>query len=466
MVGSKGNVGLTARLAGFYVGLDYENLPPQVIDRAKYFCLDHLGVAIRGSTTPSSAAMQDTVLGLAHQGSSVIMGTPLTTSPDYAALANGTSAHSLELDDVNNDSSLHPGVPTFPAAFACGDLQKVSGRDFITAITAGYDLMIRLGRTLDPSKHYARGFHPTGTCGVFGASIVASKLLHLGEEQTIWALGIAGSQAAGSLEFLAQGAWTKRFHAGWSAHSGVLAALLASHGFTGPTTILEGRHGFLRSYSDDVDLSKADEGLGDRFYITKVGIKPHSCCRYSQGPIDCILEIVERHHLQPHDVDGLTVGVLQAGFEVVASPEEQKRNPQNTVDAQFSMPFSAAVAIIYGRASLEEYTEEAVRSPEVAGLMARVKCVVDPALEVDYPSKWPAWVEIKTRDGRNLRADVEYPKGDPENALSWDELKDKFRHITEPVIATTQQDLILETVERLEGLEDIRTLANLTRLEG
>ena len=466
MGGTKGNDGLTTKLAGFYAGLEYENLPPQVIDRAKYFCLDHLGVAIRGSTTPSSTAMQAMVVGLAHQGSSVIMGTPLTTSPEYAALANGTSAHSLELDDVNNDSSLHPGVPTFPTAFACSDLQKVSGRDFITAITAGYDLMIRLGRTLGPGKHYARGFHPTGTCGVFGASIVASKLLHLGEEQTTWALGIAGSQAAGSLEFLAQGAWTKRFHAGWSAHSGVLAALLASHDFTGPTSILEGRHGFLHGYSDDVDISKADEGLGDQFYITKVGIKPHSCCRYNQGPIDCILEIVDQHHLQPHDVDRLTVGVLQAGFEVVAAPEELKLNPKNIVDAQFSMPFGAAVAILHGRASLDEYTAEAVRSPEVADLMAKVNCVVDPALEVDYPSKWPAWVEINTQDGRKLHAAVEYPKGDPENALSWDELKDKFRHITQPVVTAKQQEDILATVESLEELEDIRTLTKLTRVEG
>ena len=197
-----------------------------------------------------------------------------------------------------------------------------------------------------------------------------------------------------------------------------------------------------------------------------MGIKPHSCCRYNQGPIDCILEIVDQHHLQPHDVDRLTVGVLQAGFEVLAAPEEQKRNPQNIVDAQFSMPFGAAVAILYRRASLDEYTAEAVLSPEVADLMAKVNCVVDPALEVDYPSKWPAWVEIKTQDGRKLRASVEYPKGDPENALSWDELKDKFRLITQPVVTAKQQEHILETVESLEELEDIRTLTKLTRLEG
>ena len=232
--------GLTIKLASFYTALDYEALSPQVVDRAKYFCLDYLGVALRGSRTPSSTAMQQVVKTLSPGGDSVIMGTSFRASPEYAALANGTAAHSLEMDDVNNDSSLHPGVAVFPAVFACGDLvgaqdqAPIQGRDVVVSIAAGYDLMIRIGRALDPRKHYARGFHPTGTCGTFGAALVASNLLGLDTERTSWALGIAGSQAAGSLEFLAQGAWTKRLHPGWAAHSGLVAALLAKRGIYWP----------------------------------------------------------------------------------------------------------------------------------------------------------------------------------------------------------------------------------------
>ena len=406
--------------------------------------------------------MQRVVKTLSDNGASVIMGTSLRAAPEYAALANGTAAHSLEMDDVQNDSSLHPGVATFPAAFACGDMKRVGGCEFITAVTAGYDMMVRLGRALDPRKHYARGFHPTGTCGTFGAAVVASRLLDLEAPQSTWALGIAGSQAAGSLEFLAQGAWTKRMHPGWAAHSGLIATLLAKEGFTGPTTILEGRDGFLHGYSDDVDVSKVDEGLGDLFYINKVSIKPHACCRYKQGPIDCVLRIVREHGLKAQEVDKVRVGVLKAGFDVVASPEEQKRNPQNVVDAQFSMPFGAAVAILYGRGSLEEYTEEVLARPEVAELMSKVQCVQDPSLEVNYPSRWPAWVEVETRDGRNLRSELEYPWGDPENALSWDELKGKFRDLTRSIIPSGRQDQIIEAVESLEVLEDIRPLAEMT----
>ena len=469
MASTESSEGLTQKLATFYTGLDYENLSPQTLDSAKYFCLDYLSVAMRGSKTPSSAAMQRALKALSHDGDSVIMGTSLRASPEYAALANGTSAHSLEMDDVSNDSSLHPGVATFPVAFACGDFQRVNGRQFITAVTAGYDLMVRLGRALDPPKHYARGFHPTGTCGTFAAALVASRLLGLDAGQTTWALGIAGSQAAGSLEFLAQGAWTKRMHPGWAAHGGIIGALLAKEGFIGPTTILEGRDGFLHGYSEEADASKAVEGLGDLFYINKASIKPHACCRYKQGPIDCILDIVGGHGLKPQDVEKVTVGVLQAGFKVVAAPEEQKRNPRNVVDAQFSMPFGAAVAIIHGRASLEEYTEDNLGRPDIKELMSKVQCVQDPALEANYPSQWPAWAEVETRDGRRLRSEVKYPKGDPENALSWDELKDKFRSLTRPVFPekdseqrSSRQEDIIRAVESLEQLDDVRVLSGLT----
>ena len=462
--------GLTTTLASFYSGLGYEDLSPQVVDRAKYFCLDYLGVAIRGSLTPSSKAIHGALKTFSPNGDSVIMGTSLRASPEYAALANGAAAHSLEMDDVQNDSSSHPAVATFPAAFACADVAgargdpPVDGRSLIAAVTAGYDVMVRLGIGLDPRKHYARGFHPTGTCGTFGVAVVASRLLGLDARETAWAMGVAGSQAAGSLEFLADGAWTKRMHPGWAAHSGIIAALLSGQGFVGPTTILEGRDGFLHGYTDDADEAKVLDGLGDTFYINKVSIKPHACCRYNQGPLDCILEIVRENGLTAADVEKVTVGILQAGYNVVAAPEEQKRNPKNVVDAQFSMPFGAAVAILNGRATLDEYTEESLTDPLVKELMDKVSCVQDPALEVNYPSRWPAWGEVTTGDGRTLRAEIEFPKGDPENALSWQELKDKFRNLTGPVITADRQEAIIASVDSLDSLEDVRALAALTAL--
>ena len=459
---------ITATLASFGASLTYEDLPPDAVQATKNLCMDFLGVAINGSTTPSARSAVDALRRLgrawdngANGQGAAVFGTSTRALPEYAALANGTAAHSIELDDVNNESSLHPGVAVFPAAFATADIMPVDGRSLITAAALGYDVMVRLGRALKASEHYRHGFHPTGTCGAFGAASVVSSLLGLDQQAHGWALGIAGSQTAGSLEFLADGSWTKRLHPGWAAHSGILAALMAQEGFLGPGTIIEGKSGFLRSYSDNPDPDLVLKDLGEQFHVSRTSVKPHSCCRYNQGPIDCVLDLSQRHNLQAQDVEEVTVGVLSAGFDIVAAPEEAKRNPVSVVDEQFSMPFSAAIAMLYGRASLAEYRQDVAQRPEVKDLMAKVRCVKDPKLDAAFPQQWPAWVQVRTRDGRTLRSEATYPKGDPENALSSVELEQKFRDLTSVAISKERQDLIVATVQKLETLDDVTQLAEL-----
>ena len=459
------NGAITQALASFVAELSYEDLPPEVVDRAKYLCLDFAGVALSGSTTPSAKAVVQAIKHTGRFGTSVVVGTPTRALPEYAALANGTAFHSIELDDVNNEASLHPGVVAYPTALAMADMASVDGKSFIAAVTAGYEVIIRLGRALKPAEHYGRGFHPTGTCGAFGAAAVSARLLGLKEEAFSYALGIAGSQAAGSMEFLAQGAWTKRLHPGWASHSGMWAALLAREGFLGPTTIIEGGKGFLHAYSGDADPDLVLRDLGEVFHITRTSVKPHACCRYNQGPIDCILDLVDRYTLRATDVEEARVGVLGAGYEIVAAPEEEKRNPRSVVDMQFSMPFGAAVALLYGRASLAEYAPGVAERPEVRELMGRVRCVRDPGLDEQFPRLWPAWAEVLTRDGRVLRSDIKYPKGDPENALTWDEMKGKFVDLSAPVISPERQREVIAAVEALEDMRDVRELATLLATE-
>ncbi|MCH7625783.1 MAG: MmgE/PrpD family protein, partial [Chloroflexi bacterium] len=438
--------GITKTLADFSSGITYEDLSSDVVDWAKYLCLDFAGVTLNGSTTDSAKAVVRAIEGVKRPGPSTIIGTDKRTLPEYAAMANGTAFHSIELDDVNNEASLHPGVVAFPTALAMADVVDVDGRSFITSVVAGYEVMVRLGRALKPSEHYGRGFHPTGTCGAFGAAAVAARLLGLRGDSYVHALGVAGSQAAGSMEYLAQGAWTKRLHPGWAAHSGIWAALLAQSGFVGPSTILEGDNGFLHAYSGDADPSEVLRGLGEEFLITQTGIKPHACCRYNQGPIDCLLELRETHGLRPEDVREVKVGVLSAGVGLVASPVELKHNPVSVVDMQFSLPFSAAVALVYGRASLSEYAPGVPQRPEVRDIMAKVQCVTDPELDATFPAQWRAWAEVGTTDGRSLRSEVTHPKGDPENGLTWDEMRQKFLDLSAPVISERGQEKIIAAV--------------------
>ena len=455
-------MGETKGMAHFCSNLGYGGLSPEVIDRVKYLALDFLGVAARGSREESSEAVRSFIREL-DTGSvgGVIIGTRMRVPYQYVALANGSSAHSLELDDVSNESSSHPGVVIFPAALAAGELMECGGKKFIEAVVVGYEVMIRLGKALNPASHYARGFHPTGTCGSFGAAVVASKILNLGEEQMVNALGIAGSQAAGSMEFLTGSAWVKRLHPGWAAHNGIIAALLAKGGFTGPTTIVEGRFGFLHAYSDNPDLSKFLDGLGDSFEIMKVSIKPHACCRYKQGPIDGILKIMKENRLQAPEIEKVTLGILKAGFPIIVEPQELKYNPQTVSEAQFSMPFGAALALLYGKVGLNEYTEASFRSPDVKAMMGRVSCVFDTELEKVYPRQWPASVEIVTKDGRKFSTRIDYPKGDPENPLSWEELLRKFDELSSPVFSEERRKEIVSRVRSLETETRIPGLTNL-----
>ncbi|MFB3886758.1 MAG: MmgE/PrpD family protein [Thermodesulfobacteriota bacterium] len=450
-------MGITQELATYCRDLKFQRLPEEVIDRAKYFFLDFIGVACRGSREDSSQGMYRFVKEMG-QGpkNGVIIGTKEKAPDLYAALANGTSSHAIEMDDVHNEASLHPGVTVFSAALATGEMLEATGKSLIEAAVLGYEVAIRLGKALGPENSYKRGFHPTGTCGVFGSSVATSKMIGLREDGMTSAMGIAGSQAAGSMEYLAQGAWTKRFHAGWAAYSGMIAARLAQKGFQSPTSIIEGRNGFLHAYSNGADPSKVLEGIGSGFEILRTSVKPHACCRYMQPPIDAILKIVKENDLPPEQVEKVKLGVLRAGIPLVADPIEGKCSPRSIVDAQFSMPFGGAVALLYRKAGLEEFQLRHIRSERVQQMMRRIECIEDPDLERTFPRQWCGTAEILTKDGKRYFTKIEYPKGDPENPLSWEEMIEKFYSLSNRFLTKERRLRIVNEVKSLERIRNLR----------
>ncbi len=452
----------TRKLVDFCSNLTYKDFPTEVIDKAKYLALDFVGVTARGSLVDSSSVIYDVIeeIGRKPDGS-VVIGTDLRASCQYAALANGTAAHSVELDDLHNESSVHPEVVIFPTAFAVGEFADCDGEKLIEGVVLGYEVMCRLGRAQNPVNPYARGFYPTGICGVFGAAMAAARIFDLNREQMLSALGIAGSQASGVMEWRTDGTLTHRFHSGWAAHNGIIAALLARGGFTGPSTIIEGDCGFLRCYSDGPDISKVLAGLGDSYMIMGVSTKSYSCCRYEHSSIDGILQIIREHGLKAEEIERVTCGILKAGWDIVAEPMELKRNPRTVMDAIASMPFGAAVAILYGNASVDEHTQENVDSPKVKELMAKVFCVQDPELEKVFPEQWAATVEIVTKDGRKFSIRVDCPKGDYNNPLSWEELIAKYNSLSSLVYPQGKRSEILARLEKLEGEKRIADFCTL-----
>jgi 2-methylcitrate dehydratase PrpD len=437
----------TRNLTTFLSALQPRALPADVFDRARYLLLDYLGVAIRGSCAESSAPVYRMIERIAAPGSASLIGKCVRTLPGYAALANGTAAHAIELDDTHNAGSIHLGVVIFSTALALAETRPDLAPDqFFTAVVAGYEIAARIAMAVQPKEHYLLGFHPTSTCGVFGAAVTASKLLGLSADQMLSAVGIAGSMAAGSLEFLADGAWTKRLHPGLAAQNGLQAAMLAAEGFHGPSRILEGRDGFLHGYSRHAlpDLLTVD--LGRSFEILRTAVKPHACCRYMQGPIDAILALVHEQDIQPAEVRQIEVAVLEAGWPLVVDPHAQKYDPRSIVEAQFSMPFGAAVAVIDRAAGLDQFNAAKLQSNEIRGLLRKIVMVKNPEIEKTFPAEWPAIVTIHLEDGRKFEKTIRHPKGDPQNPLSWPELIAKFHSLAGAVFPPALCDKIVAHV--------------------
>ncbi len=442
----------TQELVDFLHALRAEALPADVLDRARYFLLDYLAVAIRGSTEGSARAVQRMVVKTGAAGNSTILGTAIRVIPALAALANGTSSHGVEQDDTHSGGSVHLGTTMYSVAFALVEANPaIRAGDFLAAVVAGFEASARIAMAVQPREHYSLGFHPTQTCGVFGAAITASKLLGLTAEQTRHAVGISGSMAAGSMEFLAEGAWTKRIHPGLAAQNGIQAAMLAAEGFLGPRRPLEGRDGFLHGYSRQPLPERLTAGLGESFEILRTAVKPHACCRYMQGPIDAILALVREHQITPNQIERIETAVLEAGWNIVCDPREKKYQPECVVDAQFSMPFGAAVAAVCGAAGLDQFTMEQIHNPEVQDVMRKVVLTRDAEIEKTFPREWPAHVVIQLKDiqltnGQRLEKFIRHPKGDPANPLTWDEMVVKFRALAGPVLAPARCEEILAGV--------------------
>jgi 2-methylcitrate dehydratase PrpD len=455
----------TTALAARCAAVRWDALPSAVRERAKDLVLDHLGVALRGSQQPSSAiALEAARLLNGDGGAATIVGHDIRMHAPWAALANGTAAHAIELDDVTSESSLHPGVAVIPPALALAEERSATGTLFLEAVVAGYEATMRIGNALGAASAYERGFHPTGVAGAFGATAAAARLLRLDAETTARAFGIAGGMASGSLEYLSDGSWTKRLNPGWAAHAGIAAGQLAATGFRGPLTAIEGSLGVLRAYSDAPVPDRLAPSAEDDWALMTVSIKPYACCRYNHGLIDGVLKLANEHRITPADVVRIRLGVLSAGAILVSEPIEAKRAPRNVVDAQFSAPFAAAVALTRHAAGIAEYTQANVDDAGIRALMARTDCVRDGSLDAEYPTRWPSWVEIELRGGHTVRTRVDDAAGEPANPITREALLAKFRGLADGVISGHEE--LASRVLALDAETDVGGIGALLRDTG
>jgi 2-methylcitrate dehydratase PrpD len=424
---------ITATLARFAAETPISSIPPAVPQRALALASDLVGSIVRAAaeseSTPAVLAMLRT-LGMDGEGPCTVFGMNRRYGAAAAALLNGTLGHSLDFDDTHADSSLHPSAPVVPAALAAAELADASGADLLAAIVIGFEVACRLGMALDPTAHYARGFHPTATAGNFGAAAAAGRLMKLDARQMASAFGIAASQASGSLQFLENGAWNKRYQVGEAAMKGLMAASLAAEGFHGAAQALEGRHGFLKGYSDGADPLRAVAGLGEVWETLRIGVKPYPACRYTHAAVDGLLALRQRHGLRPEEVTQIRVGLHRNGMALVGDPAAAKRRARSIVDGQFSMPFAAAVALSRGRFGWDDY--DLLGAAQIDALCDRVETFRDESLEgLIHP--FGATLAVEARGARHEMR-IADPSGEPETFPDAADLAAKFDALAGPVL--------------------------------
>ncbi len=454
---------LTRRLAEHALSIRTERLPSVAVEKTKQCLLDLLGIAIRAQhDAESSPAFAQTVAELAAgaTGRATAVGHRDGYPAHYAALLNGAYGHSLDFDDTHAKGSIHPGAPTIPAALATAEEVGASGATLVAAIVAAYEVTCRLSMALTPKAHYDRGFHPTATCGTFGAAAGVAVAWGFSREALEHAFGIAGSMAAGSLQFLENGAWNKRLHVGMAAHNGVLAARFAGNGVIGASHPIEGASGFLRGYTDAPHAERLTEAMGERWEIVETALKPYPACRFTHSPIDSLVALVTEENLAPREIESITVGLAAKGVDLVGAPAEHKRNPQNVVDGQFSMHWTAAVAALKRRLTWTDY--RLVRDPEILDLARRTEVVFDPDAESVYPDHFGSTVRVRARGNEYTRFTRD-PKGEPGLALTWEDVVSKFNGLVDVTLSPARRDEVVAAVRALETLSKVGELTALLR---
>jgi 2-methylcitrate dehydratase PrpD len=451
-------------LAKYVTGVTYDDLPPEVVEATKRDILDTLGVAIAGSSVAGGKEITELVREWQGKGESTLIMQGISAPAPFAALVNGTMAHALDFDDAYERAILHAGVSSVPAAFAVSErIGAVSGKALITAVTLGTDVCCRLGDAskIDPSEV---GFMYTSVYGFFGAAAAASKLLNLSEEQMLNAFGIAYAQASGNFQAVVDGALTKRMQAGFASSGGLMSALMASKGLTGAKDSLEGQKGLFSTYLQgryDPDALTVD--LGRRFAVVDLSFKPYPCCRSTHPAIDATLALAKDNHITPEDVDEISVCTGEAA-RLVCEPLEVKQNPRVFVDAQFSIPWMVATALVKRKVSIEDVTPKAITNKKVLALASKVKPEIDNRMGSGRGTP-PAEVRIKMKNTDKVYILREgFPKGHPSKPMNWGELCDKFRDCASHGAKPLSRDSIQKVIKMITGLERVKDVGEIMKL--
>ena len=447
-----------SQFAGYVAETKFPDLPREVVENTKKFIIDTIGVGIAGLKAPGC---QETLVTVQKWGgppeSTVLLSNYQCPAP-WAAFLNSVFMHALDFDDTLDISALHANVSTLPAALALAETKEgTTGRDLICAVAIGQDVTCRIGSSLKRPLAWIK----TATCGGFGATAAAGKILKLDKERIWDAFGIAYSQTSGNMQCLLDGALVKRMQPAFAAKAAVISSLLAQNGITGTRNVLEGDYGFFKLYEgNEYDREILLDGLGKDYKGMDLSVKPYPCCRMTHASIDAALQLRKDSQFKISAIEKIRVSPSKMSFEMVGSPFQIRKNPQ--VDAQFSIPYTVAVALTKGDVFLEDFEEKNVFNNELKTLAGKV--VVSPDLSLDQRDIMHCHIEAFMKGGKIIRAEISAIKGNPLNPMSIDDCMEKFRKCVSYGPRKISKEKIFNILNILSNLEDIKDIKQLTGL--
>jgi 2-methylcitrate dehydratase PrpD len=443
-------------IAEWSTGLTLDDIPEEVVEHAKLHLLDAIGCGYAASALGVAAEGRTAMAELGGEPQASVIGLDGALPAPNAAFANAMLCHGLDFDDTHSDSVSHVSVVVGPAALATAEAQGSAGADLVTAIVAGNEVVARVGMAASGLFH-KRGFHPTAICGIFGGTAAAARLLAADAPATASALGIAGSFAGGLFAYLDDATATKPFHPAWAAHGSILAARLAALGGEGPPGVIEGRfglyHAFLGAKQGEIPIDEQLADLGSRWETPRIAYKPYPACHFIHGSLGATEGLGP---LDPNEIEDVVVTIPEAGVSLVLEPADRKVAPRTVYEAKFSLQYSTAVMLVRGSAGLGAYSDEAIADPPVLDLARRVR--YETKEYATYPAAFPGGVLIRLRDGRVLEAELPHQRGGPENPLSADEVRAKFRENSLLACGEEYVEALEQSILRLEELDDVRGL--------
>ena len=443
-------------IAAFATSINLDEIPVEVVEHAKLHVLDVLGCGLAAHGTGNGVEGRMTMSELAGEPQATVIGLGDRLPAANAAFANAMLCHGLDFDDTHSDSVSHISTVITPAALAAGELYGAAGSDVLAAIVAGNEVVCRVGMAAS-GKFHARGFHPTAICGIFGGVASVARLAGLDGETTTRALGIVGSMASGLFAYLADGTPTKPIHPAWAAHGAHLAARLAHHGAVGPQSVIEGKfglyHAFLGATEGEIDIAGQLADLGERWETPRIAYKPFPVCHFMHGSLGATSDALRGRILTSDEIADVVVTVPEAGVSLVLEPADRKQTPRSEYEGKFSLQYSTASMLVRGHVAVADFTDEAINDPEVLDVARKVR--YETRDYPTYPQAFPGGVRVTLVSGEMLESDFPYQQGGPENPLSADEVRTKFRENAALVLPNSAVDALEDAILTLERQADL-----------